>query len=69
LGVQLIIFTVIETLTFQKQTEKLWTASERHALIDWIANTPNAGTVNPGEMVPAKFAGRCKAKANEAAFA
>ncbi|WP_291935815.1 DNA-binding protein [Limnohabitans sp.] len=42
------MFTVIETPTFQKQAEKFWTASERHAFIDWIASTPNAGTVIPG---------------------
>jgi hypothetical protein len=42
------MFTVIETPTFQKQAEKLWSPIERHAFIDWIACTPNAGTVIPG---------------------
>jgi len=42
------MLTVIETPTFQKQAEKLWSPTERHAFIDWIACTPNAGTVIPG---------------------
>lgn len=40
--------TVIETPTFQKQAEKLWTQDERLAFIDWIAENPLAGDVIPG---------------------
>lgn len=40
--------TVIETPTFQKQAEKLWTEDERLAFIDWIAEHPLAGDVIPG---------------------
>lgn len=39
---------VIETPTFQKQAEKLWSEDERLALIDWIAANPLAGDVIPG---------------------
>lgn len=40
--------TVIETPTFQKQAEKLWSEDERLAFIDWIAENPLAGDVIPG---------------------
>ena len=40
--------TVIETPTFQKQAEKLWSEDDRHAFIDWIAENPLAGVVIPG---------------------
>jgi hypothetical protein len=43
-----IVRTVIETPTFQKQAEKLWTDDERLAFIDWIAANPLAGDVIPG---------------------
>jgi mRNA-degrading endonuclease RelE of RelBE toxin-antitoxin system len=40
--------TVIETPTFQKQAEKIWSEDERLAFIDWIAANPLAGDVIPG---------------------
>lgn len=40
--------TVIETPTFQKQAEKIWSEDERLAFIDWIACHPTAGDVIPG---------------------
>jgi mRNA-degrading endonuclease RelE of RelBE toxin-antitoxin system len=40
--------TIIETPTFQKQAEKIWSQSEREAFIDWIAVNPDAGDVIPG---------------------
>ncbi|ENO85430.1 hypothetical protein C666_15315 [Thauera linaloolentis 47Lol = DSM 12138] len=40
--------TVIETPTFQKQAEKLWSEEERLAFIGWIAENPDAGDVIPG---------------------
>ena len=40
--------TVIETPTFQKQAEKLWTEDERVAFINWIAANPLTGDVIAG---------------------
>ena len=40
--------TVIETPTFQKQAEKIWSEDERMAFISWIAEHPTAGDVIPG---------------------
>ena len=40
--------TVIETPTFQKQADKLWTEAERLEFIDWIAANSLAGDVIPG---------------------
>ncbi|QFY88486.1 DNA-binding protein [Magnetovirga frankeli] len=40
--------TVIETPTFQKQAEKIWTENERLEFIEWIAANPTAGDVIPG---------------------
>ncbi len=40
--------TVIETPTFQKQAEAVWSRDERYAFIDWIARNPDAGDVIPG---------------------
>lgn len=40
--------TVIETPTFQKQADAVWTAQEREAFIDFIAENPDAGDVIPG---------------------
>ncbi|KTT31142.1 type II toxin-antitoxin system RelE/ParE family toxin [Pseudomonas rhizoryzae] len=40
--------TVIETPTFQKQADKVWSDAERLAFIDWIAANPLAGDVIPG---------------------
>jgi mRNA-degrading endonuclease RelE of RelBE toxin-antitoxin system len=48
LGVQLIVRTVIETPTFQKQADAIWTTLEREAFIDFIAENPEAGDVIPG---------------------
>ncbi len=43
-----LVRTVIETPTFQRQAEKLWSEDERLAFIDWIAANPLAGDVIPG---------------------
>ena len=40
--------TVIETPTFQKQADAIWTTLEREAFIDFIAENPEAGDVIPG---------------------
>ena len=40
--------TVIETPTFQRQAEKVWTEAQRTEFIDWIAANPMAGAVIPG---------------------
>ncbi len=42
------MLTVIETPTFQKQADKVWSKEDRHAFIDWIAANPQAGDVIPG---------------------
>ncbi|OQY42332.1 MAG: hypothetical protein B6242_16325 [Anaerolineaceae bacterium 4572_78] len=39
--------TVIETPTFQKQFEKIWSEDERLDFISWIAVNPLAGDVIP----------------------
>jgi len=39
--------TVIETPTFQKQSEKIWSEDERLDFISWIAVNPLAGDVIP----------------------
>jgi mRNA-degrading endonuclease RelE of RelBE toxin-antitoxin system len=40
--------TVIETPTFQKQAEPIWTEDERLTFISWISQNPLAGDVIPG---------------------
>lgn len=40
--------TVIETPTFQKQAESIWTEDERLAFISWISQNPLTGDVIPG---------------------
>jgi mRNA-degrading endonuclease RelE of RelBE toxin-antitoxin system len=40
--------TVIETPTFQKQADAIWTPQEREAFIDFIAEYPDAGDVISG---------------------
>lgn len=40
--------TVIETPTFQKQAETIWSEDERLAFISWISVNPLAGDVIPG---------------------
>lgn len=40
--------TVIETPTFQRQAEKIWSEDERLAFIGWIAQNPTTGDVIPG---------------------
>lgn len=42
------MFTVIETLAFQKQAAKIWSDVEHGAFIDWIATSPLAGDVIQG---------------------
>lgn len=39
--------TVIETPTFQKQADKLWSEDERLEFVYWIAANPFAGDVIP----------------------
>lgn len=40
--------TVVETPTFQKQSESVWSAEDRSDFIDFIAENPEAGDVIPG---------------------
>ncbi len=41
------MFTVIETLLFQKQWPLYWSEEERGAFATYIAQTPDAGDVVP----------------------
>lgn len=43
-----LVRTVIETPTFQKQADALWSQGEREAFIDYISASPDAGEVIPG---------------------
>ena len=43
-----IMRTVVETPTFQKQADKLWSEDERLEFIAWVAANPQAGDVIPG---------------------
>ncbi len=54
--------TVIETTTFQKQADKLWTEAERLAFIEWIAANPLAGDVIPGADGARKVRWSCGSK-------
>ena len=40
--------TVIETPTFQKQADAIWSEDERLDFVTWIARHPLAGEVIPG---------------------
>lgn len=40
--------TVIETPTFQKQADAIWSEDERLDFVTWIAQNPLAGEVIPG---------------------
>lgn len=40
--------TVVETPTFQKQADAIWTTQEREAFIDFIAENPDVGDVISG---------------------
>lgn len=40
--------TVIETPTFQKQADRIWSLDERLDFVTWIALNPEAGDVIPG---------------------
>jgi hypothetical protein len=40
--------TVIESPTFQKQAEKIWSEAERWDFINWIAQNPTAGDIIVG---------------------
>ncbi|MFA1602347.1 DNA-binding protein [Alcaligenes faecalis] len=44
-GYNLLMRTVIETPTFQKQAADVWADGEREAFIDWIAENPDSGDV------------------------
>jgi mRNA-degrading endonuclease RelE of RelBE toxin-antitoxin system len=46
--------TVIEHPTFIKQAAKIWSESELHTFIDWIAANPLAGDVIQGSKAGAR---------------
>ena len=54
--------TVIETPTFQKQADALWTEDERLDFVAWIAANPLAGDVIPGAEGARKVRWSAKSK-------
>lgn len=58
--------TVIETPTFQKQAERIWSDAERLDFIGWIAANPDAGDVVPGADGARKVAGSAQVPASPA---
>lgn len=40
--------TVVETSVFLRQADKIWNDDERAALVDHVANNPDAGDIIPG---------------------
>ena len=63
------MFTVVETPTFQKQAEKIWSEAERIEFINWIAENALSGDVIPGADGAARYAGRWPAEESAAVFA
>jgi hypothetical protein len=49
--------TVVETPQFLRQAGDLWTDTERHELVDFIARNPEAGDVIPDTGASARCAG------------
>ena len=41
------LLTVVETPTFLRQAEKIWTDEERAALVDHVARNPESGVLIP----------------------
>ncbi len=41
------MYTVVETPTFLKTAEKIWTEQDRVEFVNWIASHPLAGDVIP----------------------
>ena len=41
------MYTVVETPTFQKQADKIWSEADRLEFIQWLARNPEAGDVIP----------------------
>ena len=39
--------TIVETPEFIASTKSIWTETERHSFIDWIAENPEAGDLIP----------------------
>jgi mRNA-degrading endonuclease RelE of RelBE toxin-antitoxin system len=56
------MLTVIETPTFKRLAERLWSEEERLAFIDWIACNPLAGDVIPGDDGARKVRWSCGSK-------
>ena len=57
--------TVVEHPTFTRQAAKIWSESELHAFIDWIAVNPLAGDV----ILRGKVRARCVGQRRDAAKA
>ncbi len=44
----IIMYTIIETPTFENDAQKIWTEVERGAFCAWLASNPEVGDVVPG---------------------
>jgi hypothetical protein len=62
------MLTVIETPTFAKQADRIWSQSERLAFIAWLARNPLAGDVIPGADGARKVRWTVPGRASEAGF-
>ena len=63
------MYTVVETPTFLKTAEKIWTEQDRVEFVNWIASHPLAGDVILNLVVSEKFAGAVKVVGQEVGFA
>jgi len=43
-----VMFTIIETPTFEADAKKIWTEEERNAFFAWLAANPEIGDPIPG---------------------
>jgi hypothetical protein len=50
------IVTVVETPEFQRRAASIMTDAERHAIIDFVARNPGAGTAMGGGIRKVRFA-------------
>ena len=44
----MVMYTIIETPTFQEDARKIWSEQERGAFCAWLAANPEVGAVIPG---------------------
>ena len=44
----MVVFTIIETPTFEADARKIWSEEERNAFFAWLAANPEIGDLIPG---------------------